>query len=216
MEDSQCTCNTEARSRNNSCCGKAVSSTYLCVCASVRVGVGAGVRERACVCERVALPIQHAKRRSIAFLASPHFSTLSHKRYDLRKIVTEHKMCVLIFPTTFNWDIFHSNKNSARYCHKCKKRLHVKYPLFLSDINGNWYLLNRFTKKAQLSYFIKTRPWGTQFHADEWTGGETNVRKPIIAFHNFANAPDNRRLEKRKIIQTLRRNTCMRNSTWKK
>jgi hypothetical protein len=30
-----------------------------------------------------------------------HFPTLSHKRQDFRKTVTEHKMCVLIFYTTF-------------------------------------------------------------------------------------------------------------------
>jgi hypothetical protein len=28
-------------------------------------------------------------------------------------------MCVLIFPTTFAWNISHSKKNSARYYHKC-------------------------------------------------------------------------------------------------
>jgi len=30
-----------------------------------------------------------------------YFSTLSHKRHDFRGKVTEHKMCVLIFSTTF-------------------------------------------------------------------------------------------------------------------
>jgi len=29
------------------------------------------------------------------------FSTLSHKRQDFREEVTEHKMCVFIFSTTF-------------------------------------------------------------------------------------------------------------------
>jgi hypothetical protein len=30
-----------------------------------------------------------------------YFSTLSHKRHDFRKTITEHKMCVLIFCITF-------------------------------------------------------------------------------------------------------------------
>jgi hypothetical protein len=49
--------------------------------------------------------------------AIPHFSELSHKRcnFFLKKVI-EHKICVLIFSTTFI-------------------RLHVKYPLFLSDFN---------------------------------------------------------------------------------
>jgi hypothetical protein len=57
----------------------------------------------------VALGIQHAKRMrrvilsSVASLAPPHFSTLSHKGHDfffLEK-VTENKVRVLIFFTTF-------------------------------------------------------------------------------------------------------------------
>jgi len=47
------------------------------------------------------------------------FSTLSHKRHDFREKVTEHKMCFLIFSTTFVWNISHSKKNWARYDKKC-------------------------------------------------------------------------------------------------
>jgi hypothetical protein len=46
------------------------------------------------------------------------FSTLSHKRYGFRENVTEHKMCVSTFSTTFIWNISHSKKNSARYDQK--------------------------------------------------------------------------------------------------
>ena len=44
--------------------------------------------------------------------------------------------CVLIFYTTFVWNISHSKKNWTRYDHKCTSDgLHVKYRLFLSDID---------------------------------------------------------------------------------
>ena len=51
--------------------------------------------------------------------AIPYFCTLSHKHYSFQKKVTKHKMCVLIFSTTFVLNISYSKKNSARYYHKC-------------------------------------------------------------------------------------------------
>jgi hypothetical protein len=94
------------RSRNHCCSVKAISITYS-------------------ECVSVALVMQHVKRMrriilsSVACLAVPYFSTLSHKRHDFGGNVTEHKMCVWILCTIFVCNISHSNKNSARYYHKC-------------------------------------------------------------------------------------------------
>jgi hypothetical protein len=88
----------EVRSPNQYYRGKAISITYS---------------ESVCI----SFIIQHAKRmRSIVLLfvacLAVHFSTLFHKRHDFWQGggVIEHKMCVLIFSTTFVWKISHSKK----------------------------------------------------------------------------------------------------------
>ena len=81
----------------------------MCVCTGVGAWVGAcpSAWESACALVRVAVIIQHATLlrhillSSVASLAPPNFSTLSHKRHDFRKTFTTYKMCVLILSTTF-------------------------------------------------------------------------------------------------------------------
>jgi hypothetical protein len=90
--------NIEARSRTHYCRRKEISITYS---------------EN----DSVALVIQHVKRMrriilsSVACLVVPNFSTLSHKRHDLREKVIKHEMCVLIFSTIFARNISLSEEN---------------------------------------------------------------------------------------------------------
>jgi hypothetical protein len=56
---------------------------------------------------------------SVACLALPYFTKLSHKRhYFLKKKVTEYKMCVLIFSTTFfmKYFSFYEELNEIPLC----------------------------------------------------------------------------------------------------
>jgi len=61
----------------------------------------------------------HITLSSVACLNLPYFSTLSHNGTIFGKKVTEYKMCVRIFSTTFVRNITYSTRNSARYYHKC-------------------------------------------------------------------------------------------------
>ena len=57
----------------------------------------------------------------------PYFATLCHKRHSSRRKVSEHKMWVLVFCTTFVWNIFHP-KNWASYDAICVLGSTVKCP----------------------------------------------------------------------------------------
>jgi hypothetical protein len=90
--------------------------------------------------------------------------------------------CVLIFSTTFVWNIFHSKKKWARY-----------------DENAYWSPSTRYSctivTKLEISGKFFEKYSYIKFHVNPFSGsrvvpfGLTDLMKLILAFRNFANAP---------------------------
>jgi hypothetical protein len=122
----------------------------------------------------------------------PGSTTLFHiisQRARFFKNVIEHKICVLIFSTTFVRNIWELSEILARIY----VGLHVRSPLFLADFNENWIFLTDFRKifKYQIQWnSFSGRGVGPCGQTDGRTDGLT---KPIVAFRNFASAPKNGR-----------------------
>jgi hypothetical protein len=130
---------------------------------------------------------------SVACPALPGLPAPSNKQYDFRKSFTERKMWFdLILSITFVWNVSHSEKKvlSPMYtglCEQCPHFCHTLKKLRPSP--------EIFEKSTQMSNFIKLLPVGAElFHADRRTDGEKDMKKPIVAFRNFANAPTNQNI----------------------
>jgi len=128
----------EVRSRNHCCRGKAISITY-----SEDVSVALGM-QHAKIMRRIILS-------PVTCPALQYFSALSHKRHDFRGGGdTEDKMTLLIFSTTFAWNISHSRKNSER--HEVSSVFMLNYPSFLSDFNETLIFWQIFKKYSNTTF----------------------------------------------------------------
>jgi hypothetical protein len=160
---------TAARSCNHYCRGKTSSITY-----SKCVFTDSG--------------IQHAKRMRRIILSSeaspavPHVSSLSHKRDNFRKRVTEHKTRVFIFPTTFVWKISHSRKN-ARGSIVNVQRSSCKVAATFDRFEWNVNFLHRISQNTHTSNFMTIRPVQAELlHPD----GQINIHdKANCRFSQF-------------------------------
>jgi len=110
---------------------------------------------------------------SVACLIVLYFPTCSHKGHDFREKVIEHKMCVLIFSTTFVCNISCYHNSSARYCYKY-----------------TWVFLMKLEFYQQI--FEKSSPTKLNENPSGMSGavayGHTDMTKLIVASRNFANS----------------------------
>ena len=75
-------------------------------------------------------------------------------------------------------------KISARFCHKCEKSS-CKVPVTFVGFYRNLNFLDRFSKKSQISSFIKIHPVGAElFYVDR----RTETTTLIVTFCSFAKA----------------------------
>ena len=81
-----------------------------------------------------------------------YFSTVSHKRHDFRKKVTERKMCVLNFSTTFVWNISNYTKKWERYDQKCWLVFKQNYSTLLADFNKTCNFSTHFRKIPTIKF----------------------------------------------------------------
>ena len=118
-----------------------------------------------CVCILDSV-IHHARHmchifQSVAYLALPYFSTLSHKWHDFRKNVLNIK-CVFWFSVRLLSKILlilrRIQEDIIINVHKSS----CKVPLFLSHFNENWIFLTHIPKNPQISDFMKNLSTGSQ------------------------------------------------------
>ena len=115
------------------------------------------------------------------------FLNITSQTARFSKII-EHKMCLLIFSTIVSETllIIHRNKGDMiKTLYSCSRDVPIILVWFYWGMN----FLNRISKNNRISNFMKIRPVRAEMFMR--TDGQTDTRKHIVAFRNFANSPKN-------------------------
>jgi hypothetical protein len=88
--------------------------------------------------------------------------------------VTEHKMCILIFSTTFIWNISHCKMSSARYCHECENVFMKSIPYSFRILINLQFSRQIFEKKRSIT-ICKKGTWQTSFPFPQYEEEVLNV-----------------------------------------
>jgi len=143
-------------------------------------------------CVFVALVNQHATRlhhimlSSVAFLAVSTVSTFSHKGTIFEKKKLLNRKLILNFATNLPEKSLIPSR-IERDTFTDVHRYSCRVPVVLDIFSWNFNFLNRFSENTLISKFVKIRLiWNRVSPC-----GKTDMKKLIVACHNFANAPNN-------------------------
>jgi hypothetical protein len=115
-----------------------------------------------------------------------YFFILFHKRNDFREEIIEHKTCFDFLYNCCLKQIFHSKKNSARYCHECMlvfMKTNRYFCHILITLESAREIFEKYTNiEFQENTSIRSRTVPC---------GRTGMTNQIVALCNFAIAPGN-------------------------
>ena len=115
----------------------------------------------------------------------PYFTTLCHKQQDIQRNVSEWKICVLIFCTTFVWKISLS-KNNWVQCYRKRSRSKCKVPIILFRFELNLNFQDKVLKNTQISNLMKVPSVGTELsHVDGRMEGRMDITKLFAISRTF-------------------------------
>jgi hypothetical protein len=114
------------------------------------------------------------------------FSAVSDKRQYFREIFSNIKFVSFLYKLCLKHFLF-QEEFSAILSYICK-RLHIKYPLFLSYFYETWIFSTDFRKNSNIKFYENSSCGGRVVPYGK-TEAWTDMVKLRVAFRNFANAP---------------------------